>query len=724
MITWREVHWPRPLPVAPLLGLLTRLASDQLRGPLIWEARAEAGRVRYLLGAGEHDVRETARVVAQLAPGTNVTTLSEPRQEAERCGHLRIDQRSLSLNLTATDQVLHALLGALASANAKDDVLVVQVVLGRAAMPDAVSHRVEDPTASIWDKLLQGSRPANGELRSRLTGKLSQYRFRAAVRVGVSGTTQARRMVAVHRVLAAFRQLQSGGTRVDLVSDHPTVVDDARLPMRLPLRLTPEEALAFLAWPHGDDELPGIPALLPRPLAPPAFYKEVTERAFAVTTAPGPSRLIGISHLDAVRHTHILGPTGVGKSTLMQHLIRADIEAGRSVVLIDPKGDLATDTLSLIPEDRRRDVVVIDPTRSHPVGVNPLAAAQERRSLVADSLLAVFRGLFPAAFGPRTSDIMHASLLTLMAAPGATLVQLPALLTDVSFRRRLTARIDDPVGLGSFWAGWEAMSPGQQVEAIGPVMSRLRQFLLRPSLRAVLDQPEPRFHFAEIFTKRRIVILSLNKGLLGAQSATLLGSLVVSQLWQHALAQAACPVDQRRPVSVYLDEAQTFLHLDADLGEALEQSRSLRVAWHLAHQYRRQMPPDLLAGVDANTRNKIVFALENTDAKVVASGSTLAPEDFTQLPPYAIYASLLSNGRQTGWISGRTLPPPQAISSPEAVIRESQARYGAEPHTPTSGMRGPESAPTTPEGPNPPDSGSDPGLVDEPIGRAARTDTR
>jgi hypothetical protein len=710
MIAWREVHWPRPLSVAPLLGLLTRLASDQQRGPLVWEARAEAGRIRYLLGATEHDLRETTRLLPQFVPGVSVTTLISARQEAERCGQMRIRQRSLSLNLDATDQVLRALLGALAGANATGDVLVVQVVLGRAAMPEAVPNHVEDPTTSIWDKLVRGSRPASGELRTPMRSKLDHYRFRAIVRIGVTASHPARRMVAVHRVLAAVRQLQSGGTRVDLVSDHPTAFDDAGVPMRLPLRLTPEEILAFLAWPHGDDDLPGIPALHPRPLPPPVAYKEVPERAFAVTTAPGQRRLIGIAQEDAYHHTHILGPTGVGKSTLMQHLIKADIDAGRSIVLIDPKGDLATDTLSLIPERRWSDVVVIDPTLPHPVGLNPLAASQERRALVADGLLAIFKGLFPTAFGPRTSDIMHASLLTLLAAPGATLVQLPTLLTDTRFRRTLTARLNDPVGLGAFWAQWEAMSPGQQAEAIGPVMSRLRQFLLRPGLRAVLDQPEPKFQFSEIFTQRRIVIVALNKGLLGAQSATLLGSLVVSQLWQHALAQTALAMHHRQPVSVYLDEAQTFLHLDADLGEALEQSRSLHVAWHLAHQYRRQMPGDLLAGIDANTRNKIVFTLEHTDAKAVASSSTLAPEDFTQLPPYGIYASLLSGGRQTGWFSGRTLPPPVAISSPEAVIRESLARYGADSRAED------QAAATGPTPVNPPD------LDDEPIGRRARGD--
>lgn len=143
----------------------------------------------------------------------------------------------------------------------------------------------------------------------------------------------------------------------------------------------------------------------------------------------------------------------------------------------------------------------------------------------------------------------------------------------------------------------------------------------------------------------------------------------------------------------------------------LVQSRSLRVAWHLAHQHRRQMPPDLLAGIDANTRNKIAFTLEGTDAKAVSAGSGLTPEDFTQLPPYAIYASLLSEGRQTGWFSGRTLPPTKAIADPDAVIRESQARYGADPKP---------AAPGSGSAPSPSECLTASESDEEPIGRRPR----
>lgn len=223
-----------------------------------------------------------------------------------------------------------------------------------------------------------------------MRGKAAQYRYRAVVWIGVSGTHPAGRMIAVQRVLAAFRQLQSGGTQVDLDADRPSAVDDVQIPLRLSLRLTPGEALAFLAWLHGNDELPGMSTLHPRtvPLTP--SYMEVPQRAFALIIAPGPPQLIGIEHTDAVRHPHIIGPTGVSKSTLIQHLIKADIDAGISVVLVDPKGDLAIDALALVPAQRWRDVVVIDPTIPHSVGLDPLAANPDQRARVSDRLLAVF----------------------------------------------------------------------------------------------------------------------------------------------------------------------------------------------------------------------------------------------------------------------------------------------------------------------------------------------
>lgn len=673
--TWKQLHWPQPLEHTAILGLLQRLAADEQRGPLVFEARAEAGQIVHLIGSTATNLSATLSTLRRIVPDVATTDLSTPRSDVERAGRVRIRQRHLGLSLDTSGAALRSLLAALSSATGQGDVLVLQVILGTSVPPQPVEPRPQDPNLTIFDLIVSGPRPASSELRADMRAKLSQYRFRATIRLGVSSPSPVRRRMLVFGVLAGLRQLQTGSTRIELQTERPELVNDAVIPARKPLRLTPDEALSLLVWPIGDRDLPGMPPAHPRLQAPPGSYQAPSRRIFATASAPGSDDPVGISIQDALRHTHIVGPSGVGKSTVLLNLIAADIQDGRSVVVIDPKRDLATDVLSIIPEERAGDVVVLDPTLPNPVGLNPLAEVGDQGPLVADSILTIFKNLFPSAFGPRTSDAIHASLLTLARRDGSTLADLPRLLTDERFRREYTADIDDAT-LAGFWAQYNAMKPANQAATIGPILTRLRQFLLRPGVRAVLDQAAPRFALGDLFTKPRIFIVTLNKGLVGPQAAALLGSLVVSQLWHLILGRAAVPKGKRTPVSIFLDEAQTFLHLDTDLGEALEQSRSMGAAWHLAHQHRGQMPTSLLAGISANTRNKIQFAADPIDAQVVARHSRLEPQDIIKLGPFEAYVDVLNNGTQTGWFSARTLPPPTALSNPDLILAESQARYG------------------------------------------------
>ena len=674
--TWRQLYWPRPFDAATALGFLETLAADESRGPVVFEARAESGTIRHLMGGHGTTISGISSSLKRLLPGVAVTDLDAERMAVERAGRVRIRQRNLGLSLDTSGAALRALYAALSGAVGKGDVLVLQVILGASVPPAAVPASTPDPNLSLFDLITKGSRPAPLEIRADLRDKLSQYRFRATIRIGVSAASPVRRRLLVHAVLAALRQLQTGSTRIDLVSDRPELVDEAVIPAKKPLRLTAAEALCLVGWPTGETALPGMPPIYPRLIAPPTGYTPSKERVFATTSAPGPSLPVGISMKDAVRHSHVMGPNGVGKSTVLFNLIAADIAAGRSVVVIDAKRDLAMDVLTVIPEHRAEDVVVLDPITPDPVGLNPFAGAGEQAPLVADRLLAVFRSLFPSAFGPRTSDAVHASLLTLAGKEGSTLADLPRLLTDDRYRRGFTREITDP-SLVEFWAQYDAATPGARSAMIGPVLTRLRQFLLRPSIRAVLDQPEPRFDLRDLFTKPRILVVPLNRGLLGPVAAELVGSLLVSQLWQLTLARADVSKEQRRPVSIYLDEAQMFVKHESDLGEALEQSRSMNVAWHLAHQHRAQMPASLLAGIAANARNKIQFQADSVDAAAVTRHSALTPEDVMKLPPFHVYVDLMAGGVQSGWFSAIPLPPPAAISYPDAVLAESRARYGA-----------------------------------------------
>lgn len=375
---------------------------------------------------------------------------------------------------------------------------------------------------------------------------------------------------------------------------------------------------------------------------------------------------LSISPGDSLEHTHLIGPTGSGKSTAMQHLILADIKAGRSVLVIDPKADLVNDLLARIPEERTADVVVIDPSDCIPVGFNPLALKNyHNKALIADAILSVLKELWRDSWGVRIQDILSAALLTLVEIDGATLLWLPPLLTDENFRRKITSGVKDKVALQPFWAQFEALSELQRRQQIEPVLNKLRQFLLRPGLRNVLGQAHPKFSLNDLFLQRKIVLVPLNKGIVGGETARLLGSLIVGLTWTLALSRANIPPERRHIVSVYIDELQDYLSLPTDLSDALAQARGLGVGMTLAHQYRDQLPTEIRAGIDANCRNKIVFGLNAKDAKdMAAMAPELTAEDFMALPRYQVYTSFQQGGRNVGWVQSKTLPPTPALRDP------------------------------------------------------------
>ncbi|WP_243417285.1 type IV secretory system conjugative DNA transfer family protein [Pseudoflavonifractor phocaeensis] len=440
-----------------------------------------------------------------------------------------------------------------------------------------------------------------------------------------------------------------------------------------------KEVACFLLLPAGEEELPGIPGLHPKLLLPPKWYKEptrITERRAFATTLDGEPKLLSIAPKDALEHTVLLGPTGSGKSTAMQTLILSDIRAGRSVLVLDPKADLVTELLERIPEDRKDDIVVIDPSDPAPVGFNPLMYNRDP-SLTADAILAVFQELFAQNWGIRSADVLSGALLTLARIRDANLLWLPQLLTDENFRRKTTSQISDPIALNPFWSHFEAMRDTERRTEIAPVLNKLRQITYRPGLRNVLGQSEPKFSLTDLFYKRRIVLVPLNRGLIGAESARLLGSLIVGLTWTLALSRANVAPEKRHMVSIYIDELQDYLSLPTSFSDALAQARGLGVAYTVAHQYRGQLPPDVKAGIDANCRNKIIFGLNSDDAKdMAAQAPELEALDFMTLPRYHIYTALQSDGRNTGWISGRTLSPMPPLRMAAEIKAESMNRYG------------------------------------------------
>ena len=673
-LVWHQLRFALPLAQDAAVGLVERILADSSLGRVVLELRAAGGQATWAVGsyAGERLVS----VVRELVPGCRVSAGFSRRAVSQA---VVVSARPVGTPL-ATERlaaVVRAVLAALA-VTAEGEDLVVQLQLGRRFAPQVLG-RVEPQG---WLELL-GLLPApslSGERGRRMRAQVGRHRAAVSLRLGVRAASPLRQRTLLQGLLGALRLLEGPGVRLRARTEHPAKLDSVRRPWRAGLELGAVEIVAMAGWPVGELPLPLLGSGHPRQIAPPPQVGSgSSQRVIGTSAVPGETGLVRQPITDAVYHTHLLGPTGVGKSTVLLSLALADAAEGRGLLLLDPKGDLATDFLARLPQERADDVVVLDPTNPCPVGFNPLAGPPELAVVTAEAVLGVLAELFRDSWGIRTADVLSAALLTLARIPQATLVWLVPLLTNPAFRRRVLALAPpDPLGTDVFWQGYEAKPVRTQAVEVAPVLNKLRQLMLRPGLRAMLGQAQPRFGLADLLERRFIVVVNLNQGLLGAGAARLLGTLLISQLWQHLLARQAEPAQRRQIVSVYIDEVQAFLAgLPGSLADALAQARSLGAAFHLAHQYRGQLSAEMMQAVESNTRSKVYFALSATDA---AAAARLAPEleaaDFQLLAQYQAYATVIHQGRRSGWFSLATRPAPPAVRDPALLYAASHARYG------------------------------------------------
>ncbi|MGV9613236.1 helicase HerA domain-containing protein [Nocardia xishanensis] len=462
--------------------------------------------------------------------------------------------------------------------------------------------------------------------------------------------------------------------------------------------------LATIAHLPTDDGLPGLQRAGARALSPAPEIPVGGEHTKPLGMADtGTRRPVAVKVPDARHHLHILGPTGVGKSTLLARTILDDAEAGRGVIVIDPKGDLVTDVLSRLPSRMGDRVTLFDAdSAAPPPCVNPLDIGRIGRAgmdLAVDNLVTVFHRIFHQWWGPRTDDIMRASLLTLCAQPGtATLADLPRLLTEPAFRARVTRTAKDPV-LRGFWDSYETLSDTGRAQLTGPLLNKLRAFLLRPFVRSAIAGGPSTVEFADILDNGGICLARLPKGSLGEETSRLVGSLLVARTWQAVTARARVPAADRPDAALVLDEAQNFLNLSTPIEDMLAEARGLRLSLLLAHQNLGQLSRELRDGISANARNKVIFAVSPDDARDLARHTDpwLSEHDLTHLDAFHAAARLLVDGRNARpfTLTTRPLDPPIPGRARE-IAAAARARLTSAPGGSPSG-----GGPAADDGPDP-----------------------
>lgn len=692
-LCWFEAFPPRGLSLAHLTGLVHVLAGRphqglrRLQPVVVFEVWLSKGGARWLVGCDDQLARHLpGELSAQLAGLSLVNLKDSPRAVAITAREVRPSSVAYPLRLDTAGAVAAGVLQA-RHRLAADEAAVLHWVVGP-------SHR-RDQRPAQWSAMeslgLVATRQPESSERTAWREKVSEPLFGVRGRVGAVAADSKRGAQIIGPVVSAVSL--AAGAHVSLASSRQSsrvaeqlfqVIGRSRTWSGI---VNAAELAALLSWPVDGVTAPGADSAFVAPprsllIAADKPQKAGGDRIVGASThARARGTLVRLPAASLASHVHVIAPTGAGKSTTLCRWLLSDIDAGRSIFLVEPKGDLVSDVLARIPARDQDRVRVVEPGSSGPVvGFNPLRGSRDDAERRADSLLGLFKAVFGSAIGPRSSDVLLHALIALSRLNDGTLIDIPVFLTNSGFRRRVLHAVSDPLTLAP-WAAWfEALSEPERAQVVSPILNKTRVWTARPVLRRLLGQPNPSFRLDDLFREQAIFLVSLNESVLGPEATKLAGSMLLSQLREAVQRQATLSAQQRRPVSVVVDEWQTFTG-NMDFSDMLATARGMNVGFTLAHQHLAQLSPQLRAAVLANTRSRLAYRPAQADAKSLADvlGGGITANDLLKLPAYHAAAQVLVDGAQSSPFVVSTPALPDAISDPATSRASSAARYGVAP---------------------------------------------
>jgi len=379
---------------------------------------------------------------------------------------------------------------------------------------------------------------------------------------------------------------------------------------------------------------------------------------------------------ERLKHTHIIGATGTGKSTLIANLILQDIKAGMGIILFDPHGDLADDIIDRIPTGRINDVVLVDPSDTeYPIGLNILQAHSDtEKEVLSSDLVAAFRK-YATSWGDQMNAVFGNAILAILeSTKGGSLNDLRRFLIEKEFRNSFLKNVTDL----SVIYYWQKEYPFLKTNSIGPILTRLDTFLRPKSIRNMVVQ-KTGLDFESLLNSNKIVLLKLSQGLIGMENSFLLGSLMLSKIHQAIFRRQQQA--NRNPIFIYLDEFQNFI--TPSIKEMLSGIRKYNVGLTLSHQDLQQLQREdgeLLNSVLGNITTRIVFRVGEPDAKKLQDG--FSGFDFTDLQNLGRGEAVVRIEQPQYDCSLETIPLEdvsvvQKETNKEAVINNTRKQYAA-----------------------------------------------
>jgi hypothetical protein len=372
---------------------------------------------------------------------------------------------------------------------------------------------------------------------------------------------------------------------------------------------------------------------------------------------------------------YAIGKTGTGKTTLLETLIRQDIDAGRGFALVDPHGDLVERVMASIPSSRLDHVRYLNvPDLAQPFGYNPLKRVPKHAiSLAASGLMEAFRKHWTDSWGVRMEHVLRNAIYALLELGDAALPDVLRLLTEKAYRKTVMASVANKQ-VKAFWEKeYDQYSFRYRADSIAPIQNKVGALLADPVMRRILTQPKKMIHFRRIMDRQEILLVNLARGTVGEDSAALLGSLLVTTIGLAAFSRANVAEDKRPDFFLYLDEFQNFTTLS--VATMISELRKYHVGLVLANQHLSQLSEDVRDAVLGNVGTLISFRVGPQDAALLSREFTQRFEaiDLMNLANHRVYLRLTIDGAPSKPFSARTVLPAEVTFAPDRSAAKTAA---------------------------------------------------
>ncbi|MFZ2152585.1 MAG: DUF87 domain-containing protein [Microgenomates group bacterium] len=409
------------------------------------------------------------------------------------------------------------------------------------------------------------------------------------------------------------------------------------------------------------DEVASIFHFPNKTIQTPNIYWLKSKNAPAPTDSPAEGIYIGENHYrgikkkfhittkDRQRHFYIVGQTGVGKSWLLANMALQDIKAGKGVCFIDPH-DTYEMILERIPPERVEDVIYFDPGMvDRPMGFNVMECEREdQKDFVTSSIINLMYKLYDpyktGIVGPRFEHAIRNIMLTVMAEPGATFIEIVRCLTDPSFVQQLLPKVHDPM-VKRYWTDQIAnTNEFHKSEVLDYIVSKFGRFITNTMMRNIIGQSTSSFNFRTAMDEGKILIINLAKGSIGEENSAFLGLVLIPKILIAAMSRQDTPEPLRKDFYLYVDEFQNFA--TQDFAVIMSEARKYHLNLTVGNQFISQMDDEIKNAVFGNVGSICSFRVGISDASFLVN--QFKPEfnehDLLNLPVGHTYLKTMVNG--------------------------------------------------------------------------------